>query len=147
MKLTRDEIVDAILRPERELADESKPGQQPGGELLGEDGPVEWFLSVATPLRACLIGQANSICGVGHGFAVVVGPAYGGVAVPEVDQALCEVGRGGDRKEGEGEEGEGLDSDESYHDLGISGGEGEEGGGSLCHALRDICMWRRIRIT
>ena len=47
-RLTRDEIIEAALCPERELADEGEPGQQPGGELLRENGPGEWLLAGAT---------------------------------------------------------------------------------------------------
>ena len=114
--LTRDEVVEVVLSPKRELADEGEPGQQPGRELLGEDRPVEWLPFGATPVRACLVGQANGISGVGHGASVIVGSTLGGIAGLEVEQALCEIG-GGDGKKEESKQSERFDSAGSCHDL------------------------------
>jgi len=99
-KLTRDKVVKVALRPERKLADEGKPGQQPGSELLGERGPFERLPSFTTPVYACLIGQGNGSFGVGNGTTTEVGSSLSGVAAPEIDQTLCEIG-GGDGKEEE----------------------------------------------
>ena len=88
------------LSPKWELADEGKPGQQPGGELLGKDRPIVRLPSAAAPLNACLISQGNGICGVVDSSTKVVGSSFGGVTIPEIHQALCEVG-GSDGEEEE----------------------------------------------
>jgi len=91
-ELTGDKIVEAALGPEWELADEGKPGYQPGGELLREASPVERLLLGTTILYTCRVGQANCVQGVGHGYTVVIGSAHSGVELFELGQTLDEVG-------------------------------------------------------
>ena len=88
-ELTRDEIIEAALSTERELADERQPRKQPGGELLRKDRPVEGLLTIATPLQACRIGHTNRILGR-RGCAVIMDPALGAVLV-EIGQAYGKV--------------------------------------------------------
>jgi len=133
--LTRNQVVDVVSSPERKLTYESKPGQQPSRELLGEYRQTEWFLSATTQFYARLICQGNGLLGVGHGVATVIGPALGGVAVREIDQALGEVGRGSGRNEEQGEEGDICDSAESWHESDLGRGVARRQEGSEYHWL------------
>ena len=89
--LTRDQVVEVAPSPERKLADEGKPGQQPSRELLGEGRPAKWFPSAATLFYAHLISQANGLLGVGHGVATGIDPTLGGIALLEIVQASGKV--------------------------------------------------------
>ena len=114
-ELTGDKIVDAVLGPEWELADEGEPGYQPSGELLREGSPIERLLPGATVLYACRIGQADCVLGVNHGSSVVICPSHSDVEFFEPSQTLDEVGRGGGWNEEESERGETCASTEPGH--------------------------------
>jgi len=114
-ELTGDKIVDAALGPEWELADEGKPGYQPGGELLGEGSPIERLLPGATVLYACRIGQADCVLGVDHGSPVVICSAHSDVEFFEPGQTLDEVGRGDGWNEEESERGNARASTRLWH--------------------------------
>ena len=103
-ELTGDEIVEAALGPEWELADEGKPRYEPGGEFLREASPVEWLSFEVAVLYTCRVGQANRIQGICHGCTVVISSADSDVVLFKTGQTLEVVGCGGGgwgEKEGE----------------------------------------------
>jgi len=90
-ELTGDEIVEATLGPEWELADKGKPRYEPGGELLREASPVEWLPFEVAVLYTCRVCQADCVQGIGHGSTVAISSADSDVVVFEIGQTLDEV--------------------------------------------------------